>query len=69
MYENVDRRRTTDGRTDDGRRSHWYTIGSPMSLRLRRAKKKGLLAELEKKKIKKSQKGHKIFGVGPVLGV
>ena len=30
--------RTTDGRTDDGRRSHWYTISSPMSLRLRWAK-------------------------------
>ena len=29
----------TDGRrTDDGRRSHWYTISSPMSLRLRWAK-------------------------------
>ena len=28
---------TTDDRrrTDDGRRSHWYTISSPMSLRLR----------------------------------
>ena len=36
MFENVDGRRTTDdGRTDDGRRSHWYTISSPMSLRLR----------------------------------
>ena len=31
--------RTTDRRrTDDGRRSHWYTISSPMSLRLRWAK-------------------------------
>ena len=30
--------RTTDGRTD-GRRSHWYTISSPMSLRLRWANK------------------------------
>ena len=30
--------RTTDGRTDDGRRSHWYTNSSPMSLRLRWAK-------------------------------
>ena len=29
MFENVDGRRT------DGRRSHWYTISSPMSLRLR----------------------------------
>ena len=27
MFENVDGRRT------DGRRSHWYTISSPMSLR------------------------------------
>ena len=35
MFENVDGRRTTDGRTDAGRRSHWYTISSPMSLRLR----------------------------------
>ena len=31
--------RTTDGRrTDDGRRSHWYTNSSPPSLRLRWAK-------------------------------
>ena len=37
MFENVDGR-TDDGRTD-GRRSHWYTISSPMSLRLRWAKK------------------------------
>ena len=29
MFENV------DGRTTDGRRSDWYTISSPMSLRLR----------------------------------
>ena len=29
MFENV------DGRTDDGRRRDWYTISSPMSLRLR----------------------------------
>ena len=29
----------TDGRTDDGRRSHWYTNSSPRSLRLRWAKK------------------------------
>ena len=35
MFENVDGQRT-----DDGRRSHWYTISSPMSLRLRWAKKK-----------------------------
>ena len=35
MFENVDGRRT-----DDGLRSHWYTISSPMSLRLRWAKKK-----------------------------
>ena len=34
MFENVDGRRT-----DAGRRSHWYTISSPMSLRLRWAKK------------------------------
>ena len=27
MFENVDGRRT-----DEGRRSHWYTISSPMSL-------------------------------------
>ena len=33
--------RTTDGRKDDGRRSHWYTISSPMSLWLRWAKKIG----------------------------
>ena len=33
MFENV------DGRTPDGRRSDWYTISSPMSLRLRWAKK------------------------------
>ena len=35
MFENVDRRRTTDDRqrSDDGRWSHWYTISSPMSLR------------------------------------
>ena len=40
MFENVDGRRTTDGRTPDaGRRSHWYTISSPMSLRLRWANK------------------------------
>ena len=34
--------RTTDDRrrTDDGRRSHWYTISSPMSLRLRWANNK-----------------------------
>ena len=32
MFENV------DGRTDDGRRSHWYTNSSPRSLRLRCAK-------------------------------
>ena len=32
MFENV------DGRTDDGHSSHWYTISSPMSLRLRSAK-------------------------------
>ena len=33
---------TTDDRrwTDDGRRSHWYTISSPMSLQLRWAKKR-----------------------------
>ena len=37
MFENVDGR-TTDGRWTDGRRSHWYTISSPMSLRLRWAK-------------------------------
>ena len=30
MFENVDGRRTADGR-----RSHWYTISSPMSPRLR----------------------------------
>ena len=35
MFENVDGRRT-----DDGRRSHWYTISSPMSLRLRLANNK-----------------------------
>ena len=29
----------TDGRTTDGRRSDWYTLSSPMSLRLRWAKK------------------------------
>ena len=29
MFENV------DGRTPDGRRSHWYTNSSPRSLRLR----------------------------------
>ena len=34
MFENVDGQRT-DGRMDEGRRSHWYTISSPMSLRLR----------------------------------
>ena len=28
-----------DGRTDDGRQRDWYTISSPMSLRLRWAKK------------------------------
>ena len=28
MFENV------DGRTTEGRRSHWYTISSPMRLRL-----------------------------------
>ena len=39
MFENV----TDDGRTDAGRRSHWYTISSPMSLRLRRAKNRNLL--------------------------
>ena len=47
MFENVDGR--TDGRTDgqtddgrtDGRRSDWYTISSPMSLRLRWAKNLG----------------------------
>ena len=33
MFENVDGRRT------DGRRSHWYTISSPMNLQLRWAKK------------------------------
>ena len=33
MFENV------DGRTDAGRRSHWYTNSSPRSLRLRCAKK------------------------------
>ena len=33
MFENVDGRQTTDGRW-----SHWYTISSPMSLQLRRAK-------------------------------
>ena len=32
MFENVDRR------TLDGRRSHWYTISSYMSLQLRWAK-------------------------------
>ena len=39
MFEIVDGR--TDGRrtTDDGRQSDWYTISSPMSLRLRWAKK------------------------------
>ena len=36
MFENVDRRRTTDGRRmDDGPQSHWYTISSPMSLQLK----------------------------------
>ena len=29
MFENV------DGRMTDGRQSHWYTNGSPWSLRLR----------------------------------
>ena len=39
MFENVDGR--TDGRrTDDGRRSHWYTNSSPRSLRLRWANKR-----------------------------
>ena len=33
MFENVDGR-TDDGPTDE-RRSDWYTISSPMSLRLR----------------------------------
>ena len=38
MFEIADRR-TDDGRqTTDGRRSDWYTISSPMRLRLRWAK-------------------------------
>ena len=40
MFEIVDGR-TDDGRqTTDGHRSDWYTISSPMSLRLRWAKNK-----------------------------
>ena len=38
MFENVDGR--TDNGWTDGRRSDWYTISSPMSLRLRCANKR-----------------------------
>ena len=37
-WRTTDDGRRTDGRTDAGRRSHCYTISSPMSLRLRWAK-------------------------------
>ena len=41
MFENV------GGRTTDGRQSDWYTISSPMSLRLRWANKRVMHASSE----------------------
>ena len=38
MFENVDGRRTNN----NGRQSHWYTISSQMSLRLRLAKNRSV---------------------------
>ena len=49
MFENVNGRRTDRRRTDDdGRRIHGYPISSPVSLRLRLAKKPVKSNKLEK---------------------
>ena len=56
MFENVDGRRT------DGRRSHWYTISSPMSLRLRWAKN----SANGKKIMKKSPSMQRVKSLNPL---